>query len=95
MDNKECTAAPWRVVNDITVKSAVTGCKIAECGPSKRCTSYQKSNAHLIAAAPDMLAALEGILSDFHLSVKTDLALEEFPALHAVDMAIKQAKGIA
>lgn len=50
-----------------------------------------------VIAEPDpvkaeMLTALEGILASFHDSVRTDLALSEFPALHAVSLAIAKAK---
>ena len=45
------------------------------------------------AAAPDMLAALKGILANFHESVTTTESLAEFPALQAVANAITQAEG--
>jgi len=56
-------------------------------------TETDLANANLIAAAPDMLEALEGILNSFHESVKTTASLDEFPALKAVQAAINKAKG--
>lgn len=53
----------------------------------------QGANAHLIAAAPDLLAACEGILANFHESVITTESLAEFPALKAVADAIAKATG--
>jgi hypothetical protein len=51
-----------------------------------------KANARLIAAAPDMLEALKGILASFHKSVTTTESLAEFPALQAVAQAITKAE---
>jgi hypothetical protein len=48
--------------------------------------------ARLIAAAPDMLEALKGILASFHESVTTAESLAEFPALQAVANAITKAE---
>ena len=48
----------------------------------------------LLVAAPTMLAALKGILANFHDSVKTDLALGDFPALKAVADAIAKAETV-
>ena len=44
------------------------------------------ADARLIAAAPDLLSACEGILTSFHASVKTDAALA------AVVAAVNRAK---
>lgn len=52
-----------------------------------------QANAKLIAAAPDMLEALKGILNSFHESVKTTASLDEFPSLKAVQAAIAKAQG--
>ena len=52
-----------------------------------------KGNARLIAAAPELLAAAEGMLASFHESAKTELALENFPHLKALSNAITKAKG--
>lgn len=51
------------------------------------------ANAHLIAAAPEMLEALESIVNSFHESVKTEDTLNEFPSLQTCINAIAKAKG--
>ena len=53
----------------------------------------READADLILAAPDMLAALKGILANFHESVITAEGLDEFPALKAVSDAIAKAEG--
>lgn len=66
---------------------------IANCWAGSGCHfswAQQFANARLIAAAPELLAACEGIVASFHES-----AIDEsgFPALSAVIRAIKKAKG--
>lgn len=45
------------------------------------------------AAAPQLLEACKAILASFHESVRTEKAIDEFPALKAVDAAIRAAEG--
>lgn len=56
--------------------------------------AQNEANAYLITAAPDLLAACEGILASFAESVKTELGLDSFPALKAAKDAITKAKGL-
>lgn len=55
--------------------------------------AQREANARLVTAAPKLLAACEGILASFAESVKTELGLDSFPALKAVQDAITEAKG--
>lgn len=50
-------------------------------------------DGNLIAAAPQLLEACKAILASFHESVRTEKAIDEFPALKAVDAAIRAAEG--
>ena len=61
MDAKH-TPGPWHVPKDIPGpdKWMVADC----CGITRRSTAEEKSNAQLIAAAPDMLAALMQIMEE-------------------------------
>jgi len=76
---------PWSRYNDgpcpnIFIESTKGGsvCKIAN-------NSYAEANAHLIAAAPELLEALEAVI---------DYAPhEEFPFTAQVKAAIRKAKG--
>ena len=56
------TPGPWHVPKDIPGpdKWMVADC----CGIIRRSTDEEKANAHLIAAAPDMLAALKQIMEE-------------------------------
>lgn len=47
----------------------------------------------LADAAPQLLEACKAILASFHESVRTEKAIDEFPALKAVDAAIRAAEG--
>ena len=92
------TPGPWRVkadgiqIGDLNAFSPFDGCGC--CGSpwmNGENAETQMANARLIAAAPQMLSALQRILDSFDESVKTDLALDEFPSLKAVADAIKAA----
>lgn len=56
--------------------------------------TYEK-DARLIATAPELLSACEGMLASFHESVTTEESLAQFPALAAVARAIAKATGRA
>lgn len=89
------TPGPWRT-NDLITGGTVI---LHNAKPGYRARlddagRFSAEDAALIAAAPDMLAALEGILASFHESIRTDLELANFPALAAVAAAIAKAKGV-
>lgn len=60
--------------------------EVAACGPTEAGPEQQEANARLIAAAPDLLAALQGVLR------VADRATDEFDAARA---AIAKATGEA
>lgn len=77
------TPGPWEVFDEINVR-AVNGINRYIC----TCSGNARANAHLIAAAPDLLAALEAVVEDFgshNLSVRT---------INTMIAAIDKAKGI-
>ncbi len=86
----EFTPGPWGANRYDEVNSA-HGYLIAYCvGHSD---SHNKANARLIAAAPDMLAALQRISAEVH-AIKDKAygpALRDAPAFRAADAAIKKA----
>ena len=62
-DQPKWTPGPWRVLNDEAIKVASSDGSLATVTHihlrGRRDTSEVEANAHLIAAAPDLYAALE------------------------------------
>ena len=97
------TPGPWRVVtvsssiNDwVIAVVAADGTKIAD-DETYYPAPLDPRNAHLIAAAPDLLAALELALSDFDNYGEVWQSDDEdgvnFPAINAARAAIAKARG--
>ena len=65
-DQPKWTPGPWRVLNDEAIKVASSDGSLATVTHihlrGRRDTSEVEANAHLIAAAPDLYAALDGLL---------------------------------
>lgn len=83
MSTTKHTAGPWEVYNEIDVR-AVNGINRHIC----TCSGNARANAHLIAAAPDLLQALEAVVEDLgshNLAVRT---------INTLIAAIDKAKGI-
>lgn len=58
------TPGPWQVsdkTDALTIDSRKTGCRIAQCSKNGKFSAQQAANAHLIAAAPELLFALEQV----------------------------------
>jgi hypothetical protein len=97
------TPAPWKVVDNSDTKNGQIRVEnyegvIACCGKQTEIMptlENMQANAHLIAAAPDLLEACKSILASFHESVKTDENISEFPELQKVALAIAKAEGRA
>ena len=103
------TQGPWSYTADmygldnmrVFGVNDATGNGVANCGYDQRGESM--ANARLIAAAPDMLAALEAVIDDLeeHIGVAVDhYASERWlegakARLGAAQMAIAKAKGEA
>ena len=80
MSNSKHTPGPW-VVHPTAHHPAVRSVGTSDTGPRRICTvgsmngnPVDKKNARLIAAAPDMLAALQGYVDAFehHLITNTN-----------------------
>ena len=86
------TPGPWYVFNETAVRSRNQHPAVAKCDTTHGLgvwADVERANARLIAAAPDLLAALENILSRFdddNLKLTVD-AIQESRA------AVKKAKG--
>lgn len=65
----------------------------SEGGHTDAAISQPEAIFKLMAASPEMLQALEGIVASFHQSITTKESLESFPALKACVDAINKAKG--
>jgi hypothetical protein len=46
----------------LTIINKKTGCRVAQCSKDGKYSEEQKANANLIAASPDLLEALEGLM---------------------------------
>ncbi len=81
------TPGKWRVVNRVDVQAEAQGCLayISTAGARGRTLEEAEANANLIAAAPDLLAALEEVVAI------SDRKHNAWDKAHA---AIAKAKGI-
>lgn len=68
MDKPGYTKGPWFLINDHCVGGPIepgweeAGCGVAHCGMRARTAEEATANARLIAAAPDLIEALQDIL---------------------------------
>lgn len=87
------TPGPWkpRLVGQIVTVENI--CKVYD-GPSHEDHATAIANAHLLAAAPDMLAALEFLLADY-LAVEGPRHTASNVPLDKARAAINKAKGTA
>ncbi len=103
MSEPKWTAGPWMMA---AKPSSVVGWPIvAQTGRSIASLSYvdhssyaesnaeSKANGHLIAAAPDLIAALEGILSEPSLNLQKNDGTELAPWLAFAYAALTKARG--
>ena len=91
IDKAKHTPGPWDNRSRVlTVRHTASGDCIADIGG--RCFNEDRANARLIAAAPDMLAALQGVMSYWHLiSADQDEDVTIDQRLPAVREAIRKA----
>lgn len=88
------TPGPWREIRRGMGQSiiAADGMAVANTGNSKRYPAEKAANARLLAAAPDLLSACEGLLATLaHYYNLTDLATEVLEAEEAARLAISKA----
>lgn len=103
-DETEHTSGPWRVegdgydtatyvmANDVMVKGGKEGRIIAVCHSYNRQDRISRlANAHLIAAAPELLEALKSIMP--HGLAMDDDAMDHMPGVKAARLAIAKAEG--
>lgn len=104
METVKHTPGPWAASGD-TVKGPA-GNIVAECcgysvkatDPSHRAQGGREANAHLIAAAPELLAALEALESEIRYLNETALEHPSMPPrriMLAARAAIAKARGEA
>lgn len=87
------TAGPWRVVNRARAIAGPKGNgEVARVSERFMDRAERGANAHLIAAAPTLLEALEGIVSGLADQDEEGL-IEHAPEMEAARAAIALAKG--
>ena len=84
------TSGPWKVVTDRTEEGVMCSVyagpiEVALCGTGDVSDDTERANAHLIAAAPEMLEALK--------EAKRLLDQTDIGSCDAVDAAIAKAEG--
>lgn len=93
--NSKHTAGPWAVSRDAVPEGHVQNTIYAEGSGERVATAFLvEENAHLIAAAPDLLAALEYFtdqVEQFKPYHVTSLGLDY--AMQQANIAIRQARG--
>lgn len=92
------TPAPWKLAGATTISNAEQTACIAHVSTFSIEQSEADANAALIAAAPELLAALEKVLIEYHGYVDPDRTTGQFgewEEVIAARAAIAKAKGYA
>jgi hypothetical protein len=85
------TPAPWETVGTIVrTPLSAGGIEIAECPPW---LDERRENARLIAAAPELLAALRDCVAFIERDLSPETAAHAQPELRAARAAIARAEG--
>jgi len=71
-DQAEFTPGPWHVVDRVNVQSGPIGflAYVSTAGARGRTIEEAEANAQLIAAAPDLLAACEALISALETAIR-------------------------
>lgn len=98
--NTKHTPGPWKLIGSCALGFTVHGKH--ECGDTDAlavCEGIKdrqcnEANARLMAAAPDLLEALQAVIEDWELTLKAGHAIQDSPCTRAiVHKALAKAKG--
>jgi hypothetical protein len=94
MSKTEHTPGPWFVnqaaANKGFARVTANNGMIAECGPHREANEQHFANAHLIAAAPDLLETCKDILDD--IKCGRDIHLRDNKSVKCLKAAIAKAE---
>lgn len=99
-ENAKHTPGPWRTKREgfstIYVEAPIGGGwvqEIAACGPTNDGSAQQEANARLIAAAPELMEALQGLVAVLDRQLHSPHAAERASPLGRARAAIAKATG--
>ena len=87
------TPGPWILANSDAYNTVVIAQGAEICTVIEHQGGDRKANSRLIAAAPELLAALKALLSDAEDVGFEGISVEAFDSIHAARAALAKAEG--